>query len=861
MSVISIPIVVIASVSFYAGLYHLLIYIRRRQHREDLIFAMMCFANGFYDVFCAGLYNATSVADGVQWQRMQFITIAFFNIAFLWFASVYTHQKPQKLTYALSVFFLFAAIVQVVDRSDLTWLVNRPAIKDMILPFGTRVTYYEATLGLFTTVQGIMGLIPGIYILVNTLRFYKRGYKREATPLIITLVFLYAAAINDTAVSNGVYEFIYMIEYGYIALILLMAYSLSNIIVEATKTKTSLIESEERYRTIVENSHSGILTVDDDYKFKYANDQLCNILGYSRQELIGMDFRLVLDDESKQKVANYYIRRHRGESVSPRYEMCVNRKDGEKRILEMSAAATKLSSGAMSTIGQVLDITERKRLEHENEERRLYLESIFASVPDAIVTSDIQHHISEWNPGAERLFGYTAEEVVGKNINELIAGGNDIINREAANWTQHIQKGESIPLTETTRYRKDGSTVYVIASVSPILIGGEWNGVVAVYTDITERKRAEAALRESEEKYHSLFETSPESVTLLDLDGIIRDCNEMTLQMGGVSRDQYIGKTFMDLGVLSEKDLPKYVERFYNALRGETLAPMQIETVLPDHQTRWVEIFPALLKKDNQVYAIQIITRDIDERKRAEAERENLIKELETRNAELERFAYIVSHDLRSPLVTIRGFLGYLEKNVSLGHIDQVKEDLGRIATATNKMQRMLNELLELSRIGRMMNPSEEIDFSLLIKDAVDLVRMSIEARGIQINIAENLPSVFGDRARLLEVVQNLMDNACKFMGDQPSPLIEIGTSGADPNGAPVFFIRDNGIGVDPQFHERIFGIFNKLDVHTDGTGVGLALVKRIVEEHGGRIWVESQGKGTGSTFYFTLPASPDSSI
>jgi signal transduction histidine kinase len=135
---------------------------------------------------------------------------------------------------------------------------------------------------------------------------------------------------------------------------------------------------------------------------------------------------------------------------------------------------------------------------------------------------------------------------------------------------------------------------------------------------------------------------------------------------------------------------------------------------------------------------------------------------------------------------------------------------------------------------------------------------MHIEARGILLNVAANLPSVYGDRARLLEVIQNLMDNACKFMGDQPDPIIDIGMHGITTGRKITFFVRDNGIGIDPQFHERIFGIFNKLDIHTDGTGVGLALAKRIVEEHGGRIWVESQGKGTGSTFYFTLPAPPN---
>ena len=162
MSAQSIPTVVMASISFYVGVYHFLIYFRRRQHREDLTFALMFLTTGFYDVFCAGLYSATSVAEGVQWQRAQFIALAFFTTAFLWFVSDYTHQKPSIAIYAFSAFFLLALVVQVVDRSSLTWVVERPSVKEILLPLGLQVTYYEATLGPFTTLQGLMGPVAGI---------------------------------------------------------------------------------------------------------------------------------------------------------------------------------------------------------------------------------------------------------------------------------------------------------------------------------------------------------------------------------------------------------------------------------------------------------------------------------------------------------------------------------------------------------------------------------------------------------------------------------------------------------------------------------------------------------------------------
>jgi signal transduction histidine kinase len=235
-------------------------------------------------------------------------------------------------------------------------------------------------------------------------------------------------------------------------------------------------------------------------------------------------------------------------------------------------------------------------------------------------------------------------------------------------------------------------------------------------------------------------------------------------------------------------------------------------------------------------------------------EHEKLITDLENKNAELERFTYTVSHDLKSPLVTIRGFLGFLERDIQAGDPEKMKSDFTRISEATDKMQRLLNELLELSRIGRMMNPPQTIPFEAIVREAMEILHVHIEARGVQIEIAPDLPTVYGDRTRLVEVAQNLLDNAIKFMGTQSLPRIEIGFHARDEKNRPIFFIKDNGIGIEPQYQNTIFGLFNKLDPLGEGTGVGLALVKRIVEFHGGNIWVESAGLGQGSTFFVSLP-------
>ena len=234
------------------------------------------------------------------------------------------------------------------------------------------------------------------------------------------------------------------------------------------------------------------------------------------------------------------------------------------------------------------------------------------------------------------------------------------------------------------------------------------------------------------------------------------------------------------------------------------------------------------------------------------AERERLIGELERRNAELERFTYTVSHDLRTPLVTVRGFVDLLEKDVAAGEVERVAGDLSRIRSATSTMETLLRELLELSRVGRVMNPPETVSLAALARQAVTLLHGRLRAAGVRVEIQPDLPTVRGDRTRLLEVLQNLIENAVKFRSGQGEPVVEVG-SRPGPDG-PVVFVRDNGIGIDPRYHDRVFALFERLDPRVEGTGVGLALVRRIVEVHGGRVWVESDGAGRGSTFCFTLP-------
>jgi signal transduction histidine kinase len=236
----------------------------------------------------------------------------------------------------------------------------------------------------------------------------------------------------------------------------------------------------------------------------------------------------------------------------------------------------------------------------------------------------------------------------------------------------------------------------------------------------------------------------------------------------------------------------------------------------------------------------------------SEAKYRGLVAELEAKNAELERFTYTVSHDLKSPLYTLRGFLDFMDRDAQSGNVVRLRADIARSVDAADKMRRLLSDLLELSRIGRLVNPPEDVPFGEIAREAVGLARGRLDQRGVAVEIAAELPVVRGDRVRMVEVVQNLVDNAAKFMGDQPEPKVEIGVRPVA--GEPAFFVRDNGVGVPPQHRERVFRLFEKLEPASEGTGVGLALVKRIVELHGGRIWVEPSLPAGGATFYFTLP-------
>jgi signal transduction histidine kinase len=324
----------------------------------------------------------------------------------------------------------------------------------------------------------------------------------------------------------------------------------------------------------------------------------------------------------------------------------------------------------------------------------------------------------------------------------------------------------------------------------------------------------------------------------------IVDVNPAFESVIGIRREDVIGKTSREAYGI---DVPPYLDIYARvAVTG---------------QPEWFEVYFAPMKKHFAISAYSTkkgrfatIFEDITDRKRAEVLREHLIQELEQKNAELERFTYTVSHDLKSPLITIKGFAGLLEDDALKGDPLQLKKDINRITVAADTMQELLADVLELSRIGRVVFPPEKTSFGTIAQEAVDLLAGPLAEQGVTVDIAPDLPLVNVDHARIREVMVNLIENAIKFLGTQQKPVIHIG---AEMDGTtPVFFVQDNGIGIDPRYLERIFNLFERLDITTHGTGIGLTIVRRIIEVHGGKIWAESEGPGKGTTFRFTLPGT-----
>jgi len=620
--------------------------------------------------------------------------------------------------------------------------------------------------------------------------------------------------------------------------------------------QTLLRLSEERYRMLFEEAPDGILIINGINRIVMANSVIYEMTGYTSDELIG---RSPLDFVAPENLLDRPPRPFDEIKVpgSMRRERTLIHKNGSR--LNVIISSSYMPDGEPQYIIQ--DVSERKRMEEALKASEEKFAKSFQSSPDAITISSVETgKFIDVNEGFCRMSGYSRAEALGRSAEDLNIW-EDVDQRRR--MIASLARDGKVRDFETILKRKNGEPLNCLLSLESVEIGGQMYMVV-ITRDITERKRIEQELRLSEERYRLVSSV----ISDYTFSNVQNETGEIVLTWVAGAFEHISGYTFDEfnarggwVSTVHPDDLEQDAHDM-ERLRNNQRVISELRTIHKDSTIRWVKSYahPVWDEEKNRLVGIYGAVQDITDRKRVEHEREELIRDLEAKNQELEQFTYTVSHDLKAPIITIKGFLGFLGADALAGDTKRLEADIQRINDATDKMNELLTDLLELSRIGRKMNAPEMILFDSLVNEVIETTNGRLQAGRVDVIVKGSFSNVYGDRGRLLEVVQNLVDNAAKFMGDQPSPQVEIGQDDRAEDGYATFFVRDNGIGIAPEFHERIFGLFNRLNPKIEGTGIGLALVKRIIEFHGGRVWIQSAA-GSGATFYFTLPDAPVKSV
>lgn len=618
-----------------------------------------------------------------------------------------------------------------------------------------------------------------------------------------------------------------------------------------SQVERQLREAEEKYRTLVERIPAVVYSAEpgEAGRWFYVSPGIEQLTGFTAEEWIA-DPKLWVSHIDPTDREEYNAREARAIREGSQFEMEYRFKHRDGRTIWLHDNSLFDTTGETKDQqilqGFLVDVTDKKEAEEKLRANELLLSAIIENIPFDLWVCDQNDRYILQNPVSRQLAG----DLIGKTVDELDVPAP--IRSIYKKGHLRVLGGETLRSEEDVEVNGKVSNLLFVGA--PIRDNGEVRGFIGMTIDVTEQKQARKALEDAELLYRTLVEQT--SVV------IYRDhaqekspsiyISPQIEEMIGYSADEFSSQPEFWLTLLHPDDKDMVLKVVDDLLATGKTATSEYRLRSKKGEWVWVRDEAVLVKdaQDKTVY-IQGVYLDITKQKEVEAQREALIKELEAKNTELERFTYTVSHDLKAPLITMGGFLGFLEEDAMKGNLVKLKEDIVRISEANLKMQRLLNELLELSRIGRLMNAPEDLPFEQILSDALARVASRLEEKQIQVKVPERSPVVHGDRVRLVEVLQNLLDNAAKFMGSQPQPQIEVGVTERD--GATIFFVQDNGIGIDEKFHAKVFDLFSKLDPKAEGTGIGLCLVKRIIEVHGGKIWVESE-LGKGATFFFTLP-------
>jgi len=622
-----------------------------------------------------------------------------------------------------------------------------------------------------------------------------------------------------------------------------------------------VLENEQRLQAIFDHAAIGIAEMDIEDRFIIVNNCVCEILEYSREELLTKKVTDITAPEDVSKTIELNSRMHRGEFDRFAYEKRYLTRNGLPIWVYVTVSAIRDPDGKfLRSIGTIENISERKLAEIKIQEllrisdaRVTEIEAILSCIADGVVVYDSQGRIVRSNAAVEEILhipenekGLTLQERVSLGYGAWTEEGHQLSSEEMPAYRATIH-GETIK-NKVLLIRRPSENRWISISAAPLIVSGKHTGGVVSMSDITGRRKALDALKESEERFRLLFENVTEGVALhemiyeenIPVNYKIVDCNPAFTEHTGIDMNKARGTLATELyGTKTAPYLKEYAEV------AESRIPYRFETFFPNMKRFFV--INVVSPKKGQ---FATVFEDITEQKRIE-------QEINQKNEELTRFIYSVSHDLKSPLVTIQAFTSYLKEDIESGDKDAQNKDINYIQNAADKMGKLLDELLELSRIGRKEKAKTEVPLKTVVESAVDLVAGRIDKNRIRIIFTGPPVMLYGHMQRFVQLYQNLIDNSAKFMGSQPEPFIEIGSFlDEDKNNAIILYVRDNGTGIDPRYTHRIFGLFEKLDNNTEGTGIGLALVRRIVEVHGGSVWFVSDGIDKGTTFYFTLEGS-----
>ena len=487
----------------------------------------------------------------------------------------------------------------------------------------------------------------------------------------------------------------------------------------------------------------------------------------------------------------------------------------------------------------------QKALRQDNGYNRSLLEASL----DPLLTIGPDGKILDVNAATEAVTGCARVTLIGTDFSDYFTDPG----KARAGYQQVFREGLARDYPLELRHR-DGRITSVLYNASVYRDeSGNVAGVFAAARDITRRKQAEEALRQSEQRFSSMLEAVRDyAIIFLDLDGRVASWNKGAERIKGYRAEEIVGQHF---------------SRFYppaDIANGKPERELQVATsegrfededwrVRKDGSRFWANVVVSALRDaGGKANGFVKITRDLTARKHTEDKLKRYAEELKRSNQELEHFAYVASHDLQEPLRTVSGFSQLLARRYQ-GKLDaDADEFITFVVEGATRMQTLINDLLVFSRIGTRANPLAPVDWRKIFQAATENLEVAIAESGAVIT-NDPLPALVADQAQLTQLFQNLFSNAIKFRRREEPPRIHV--SAVRQDGAWQFSVRDNGIGIAPQHFDRIFIIFQRLHGREEysGTGIGLAICKKIVERHGGRVWVESE-PGTGSTFHFTIP-------